>query len=311
MVSSTVLLTTAKISLLNAPCQAQSSKPADLCTVKWRNGKLWVSHTEQQSQIQLPALGNQVWLAGCLDRSPVQIVCLAPELGETALRLWADACHGAGKTVFLRIPAAAQLPQKPCTPKWRLKRLVDWFAAVMLLLLLSPILFTVALLVRLTSPGPIFFQQWRVGERGKLFRVCKFRTMTANAETLHHQIMGAQAGLHKQINDPRITPLGFWLRKYSLDELPQLFNVLRGEMSLVGPRPWALYDAVRILEGQRRLNALPGITGAWQVQARSTLLDLEAVNQLDLSYLTSWSIRQDLKLLLLTIPRVISGFGAY
>jgi lipopolysaccharide/colanic/teichoic acid biosynthesis glycosyltransferase len=312
MVYSNLLLTTAKISLLEAPFQSPSYNLARFCTVKWRNDKLWVSHANLQPQIQLPALGNQVWLKGCLNRSPVQIVCLAPGLGETALKLWADACEQASKTAYLRIPAATQLPQKPCTPSWRLKRSIDWPVALLLLLLLSPLLLTIVLLIGLTSPGPILFKQWRVGERGKLFRVFKFRTMNANAEALHHQVMGNQSGLHKQTDDPRITPVGRWLRKYSLDELPQLLNVLRGEMSLVGPRPWALYDAVRIMDsGRRRLNALPGITGAWQVQARSTLLDLEAVNQLDLSYLTSWSIGQDLKLLLLTIPKVISGFGAY
>lgn len=168
------------------------------------------------------------------------------------------------------------------------------------------------LLMQVYSPGPIFFQQWRVGERGKLFRVLKFRTMMVDAEKLHHQVMGNQKGLHKREDDPRVTPLGRWLRKYSLDELPQLINVLRGEMSLVGPRPWALYDAVRISpEGQKRLRALPGITGVWQVEARSNLLELEAVNRCDLEYLRTWSLWGDLKILLLTLPKVLSGFGAY
>jgi lipopolysaccharide/colanic/teichoic acid biosynthesis glycosyltransferase len=170
----------------------------------------------------------------------------------------------------------------------------------------------IALLVKTSSPGPIFFSQWRVGERGKLFRIIKFRTMVVNAEQLHHQVMGHQTGLHKLKNDPRVTPVGRWLRKLSLDELPQLWNVLRGEMSLVGPRPWALYDAVRIGVAQRqRLNALPGITGAWQVNGRSHLLDLHLVNSCDLHYLRTWSLWQDLKFLMLTIPKVLTGFGAY
>jgi lipopolysaccharide/colanic/teichoic acid biosynthesis glycosyltransferase len=168
------------------------------------------------------------------------------------------------------------------------------------------------LLIRICSPGPVFFRQWRIGERGKLFRIIKFRTMIVDAEKLHHQVMANQKGLHKREDDPRITPLGRWMRKYSLDELPQLVNVLRGEMSLVGPRPWALYDAVRISrEGQKRLNALPGITGNWQVKARSNQLDIEAVNHCDLEYLRTWSLWEDLKLLLLTFPKVFSGFGAY
>jgi len=129
---------------------------------------------------------------------------------------------------------------------------------------------------------------------------------------MHHQVMTDQDGLHKLENDPRVTSVGRWLRRHSLDELPQLINVLRGEMSLVGPRPWALYDVVRISPDlQQRLNALPGMTGAWQVQARSTQLDISVVNRSDLQYLESWSLRRDFKFLLLTIPKVLSGFGAY
>jgi lipopolysaccharide/colanic/teichoic acid biosynthesis glycosyltransferase len=136
--------------------------------------------------------------------------------------------------------------------------------------------------------------------------------MVTGAELYHHQVMGHQAGLHKCENDPRVTPIGRWMRKYSLDELPQLFNVLRGEMSLVGPRPWALYDAVRLSPAVRqRLNALPGITGIWQVTGRSHLRDLDAVNRVDLRYMGNWSLRQDFKILLLTVPKVLSGFGAF
>ena len=193
-----------------------------------------------------------------------------------------------------------------------MKRALDWAVAALLLILLSPMLLCLAGLIRMVSPGPIFFKQWRVGERGKLFQIIKFRTMIVGAERLHHQLMCNQDGLHKLQDDPRITPLGRWMRKYSLDELPQLLNVLRGEMSLVGPRPWALYDAVRINpELQPRLNALPGVTGAWQVESRSHLRDLNLVNRGDLKYLHTWSIKQDLKFLLLTIPKVLTGFGAY
>lgn len=170
----------------------------------------------------------------------------------------------------------------------------------------------VALSIKFNSSGPIFYCQWRVGTRGQLFKIYKFRTMTVDAELKHHEVMKAQEGLHKVENDPRVTFVGKWLRKYSLDELPQLINVLKGEMSLVGPRPWALYDALRLGKlGQQRLNALPGITGAWQVESRSNQLDLNDVTKCDLEYLYSWSLIQDLKILLLTVPKVISGFGAY
>jgi len=196
--------------------------------------------------------------------------------------------------------------------KWWLKRLVDWSAAALLMLVVGPLMLGLSVLMLMQSPGSIFFSQWRVGERGKLFRILKFRTMVTGAELYHHQVMGHQAGLHKCEDDPRVTPIGRWMRKYSLDELPQLINVLRGEMSLVGPRPWALYDAVRLSPSVRqRLNALPGITGIWQVTGRSHLRDLDAVNRVDLRYLGNWSLREDFKILLLTVPKVLSGFGAF
>ncbi|HEY9662477.1 MAG TPA: heterocyst development glycosyltransferase HepC, partial [Allocoleopsis sp.] len=212
----------------------------------------------------------------------------------------------------LQIPNTPALPRKTAKLPWWCKRLFDQSLAILVLLLLSPLLIGLALLIRSQSPGPVLFQQWRVGERGRLFQIYKFRTMIDGAEQLHDQVMGNQAGLHKHKNDPRITPIGQWMRKYSLDELPQLLNVLRGEMSIVGPRPWALYDAIRISPALRgRLNALPGMTGAWQITTRSHLLDLDAVTRCDLEYLSSWSFRQDLKILLLTIPKVLVGFGAY
>jgi lipopolysaccharide/colanic/teichoic acid biosynthesis glycosyltransferase len=235
-------------------------------------------------------------------------------LGESTLREWAEACNQTGKALYLRLPSAAQLPNKRRGVLWSWKRLLDWSAALLLLTVLSPLFVGIALAIGLTSPGSVLFSQWRVGQRGKLFRVLKFRTMVIDAEQAHHGIMANQAAdcLHKREDDPRITPLGKWLRRYSLDELPQLINVLRGEMSLVGPRPWALYDAVRVRpEMQMRLNALPGITGAWQVEARSTLLDIDAVSDRDLEYLKNWSLRSDFKILLQTVPRVLSGSGAF
>ena len=132
--------------------------------------------------------------------------------------------------------------------------------ASVLLLVLSPVFFVLAWLILISSPGSLFFRQWRVGKGGQLFQIIKFRSMTMDAEKNHHQVMGNQAGLHKHQDDPRVTNLGRWMRRYSLDELPQLINVLRGEMSLVGPRPWALYDALRLgPSAKKRLKALPGI----------------------------------------------------
>lgn len=294
--------------------QTSGANACDLaCMLKWQQDKLLVRRSSiEEHSCLLSTLENQERLIECLKNSPVKLVSLDRDLGEGQLKYWADACEQAGKPVFIQLPSLADLPRKSRPRKWILKRLVDVIFAAVLLPLLSPILLLVALLVRISSPGPIFFQQWRVGKRGKLFRVLKFRTMVADADVQHHEIMADLSGLlHKRDDDPRITPIGRWLRKYSLDELPQFINVVRGEMSLVGPRPWALYDAVRINEKQqRRLNARPGITGLWQVKARSHVLDIETVNHWDLEYLKSWSIRKDLKLLLMTIPKVLSGFGA-
>lgn len=242
----------------------------------------------------------------------VNTVYVRPEIGEARLKHLADLCQRSTKSVFLKLPHADELPQQNKAIAWNIKRAIDWLAALVILIILSPVMIVLAAIIAGTSSGSIFFHQWRVGEQGRLFRIIKFRTMITDADKLHHLVMTGQTGLHKCEDDPRITPVGRWMRKYSVDELPQLFNVLRGEMSLVGPRPWALYDALRINgNGKRRLKSLPGVTGAWQVSARSTMLDLDAVTECDLSYLRSWSLWSDLKILLMTVPKVLSGFGAF
>ena len=246
-----------------------------------------------------------------ISKVDVKLIRVKPEIGEARIKQLASVCQRSEKSVFLRLPHATELPQKNRAIAWTIKRTIDWLAALIILIVLSPVMLGLAVIVATTSKGSIFFHQWRVGERGKLFRIIKFRTMITDADKLHHAVMTGQTGLHKCEADPRITTVGRWMRKYSLDELPQLFNVLLGEMSLVGPRPWALYDALRINgDGKRRLNSLPGVTGAWQVSARSTMLDLDAVTECDLSYLRHWTLWSDLKILLMTVPKVLSGFGA-
>lgn len=292
--------------------QNQQDNCVSSCNLIWRQRKLLVNLFPQFKQPYMSSLDNQQRLTECLQRSPIQLIRLDHNLSETQIRLWADASHQAKKSVYLKLPAAESIAKQRRSFSWFFKRCSDWLAASVLLLLVMPLMVFLSLLVCFSSPGPIFFRQWRVGERGKLFQIYKFRTMVVDAEKLHHQVMANQSGLHKLVDDPRLTPIGAWMRKYSLDELPQLFNVLRGEMSLVGPRPWALYDAIRLSgEGKKRLNAIPGITGAWQVQARSNLLDINAVNNLDLIYLHNWSLTTDLMILLQTFPKVLSGFGAF
>lgn len=308
---SNILLQTSKVLTLDLDtAKAQSYLP--VCNLKWRRKNLLVESSSNNSPQSFPALTRKQWIESCLRNSWVKRVCIDQTLGEPGIKLWADACYQASKPVFLRIPSNSALPSCRKTNYWRIKRVSDWLAALIILTLISPLMLIVAFLIKLLTSGPILYCQWRVGQRGRLFRIYKFRTMVVDAEQKHHELMVSQNGLHKLENDPRTTFIGKWLRKYSLDELPQLFNVLRGEMSLVGPRPWALYDGLRLGEaGGKRLNALPGITGAWQVEGRSIMLDLNSVTKCDLDYLSNWSLVKDLKILLMTIPKVLSGFGAY
>ena len=197
------------------------------------------------------------------------------------------------------------------------KNVLDFTGALLLLILLTviPVMPLVALLIKLTSPGPIFFRQQRSGLNGAPFNIWKFRTMVTNTEQFKHELesMNEMRGpVFKITKDPRITPLGKWLRKYSLDELPQLLNVLRGEMSLVGPRPLPVDEVKRFndLAHRRRLSVKPGLTCLWQVSGRNQISDFKDWVRLDLEYIDNWSIWLDLLILLRTVPAVFAGTGA-
>jgi len=195
-----------------------------------------------------------------------------------------------------------------------LKRGVDLSASSLGLLLISPVLLAFAVLVKLTSPGPVFFTQQRVGLDGQGFPMFKFRSMAKDAEERLPELAGlseTEGHLFKIKDDPRITPLGRFMRRYSIDELPQLLNVFFGHMSLVGPRPplpreVAKYNAWQL----KRLRVRPGITGPWQVSGRS-LLPFEDMVRLDIYYIENWSLWLDIKILLRTVPVVLTGRGAY
>ena len=198
-------------------------------------------------------------------------------------------------------------------PARRLKRGFDVTVAVSGLLLLSPFLMMVALAVRATSPGPVLFKQSRLGLNGSEFMVLKFRTMHFDAEARRTELMDGNEGdaiLFKVRCDPRITQVGSFLRRLSIDELPQLWNVIRGEMSLVGPRPLATADSTYTGHARRRLLVPPGITGLWQVSGRSDLSWDEAV-QLDLYYVENWSLGLDLTVIARTVSAVLARRGAY
>jgi lipopolysaccharide/colanic/teichoic acid biosynthesis glycosyltransferase len=207
------------------------------------------------------------------------------------------------------------------------KRVIDVLGSAALLLVLGPVLAVIALAIKLTSKGGVIFQQERLGQAGSRFKCLKFRTMYSNNDHKVHQefvqqFIAGQAGsengdsgktaVYKITNDSRVTPFGRFLRKTSLDELPQFWNVLRGEMSLVGPRPslpyeFAVYD---IWHRRRVLEVKPGVTGLWQVSGRSRM-SFDDMVRLDLRYSQSWSIWLDLKILLATPGAVFSGDGAY
>jgi exopolysaccharide biosynthesis polyprenyl glycosylphosphotransferase len=195
------------------------------------------------------------------------------------------------------------------------KQVMDFIGALFLLIALSWLFVILAILIKLTSPGPIFFRQQRSGLNGSPFTLYKFRTMGTNAEQFKHELeaMNEMSGpVFKVTNDPRITPIGKWFRRYSLDELPQLYNVLRTEMSLVGPRPLPVDEVKRFdnLAHRRRLSVKPGLTCLWQISGRNQISNFKDWVRLDLEYIDNWSLWLDLKILVRTIPAVLIGTGA-
>ena len=194
------------------------------------------------------------------------------------------------------------------------KRILDFIVSLMLLILFSPLFFIITLVIKLTSNGPIFFVQERVGLNKRRIPVYKFRTMVLNAEKMLAQLEGlneVSGPVFKIMNDPRVTPVGKFLRRTSIDELPQLLNVLKGEMSLVGPRPLPVRDYEGFNEDwqRRRFSVRPGITCLWQVNGRSAV-SFDKWMELDIQYLDKWSLWLDLKILAKTIPAVLKGSGA-
>jgi exopolysaccharide biosynthesis polyprenyl glycosylphosphotransferase len=194
------------------------------------------------------------------------------------------------------------------------KRVLDFTLAVLGLLLSAPLWLLVALAIKLESPGPAVFTQRRVGEKGRLFEIHKFRSMRKGAEEQQAELRArneASGPLFKIKDDPRLTRLGPFLRRYSLDEIPQLWNVVRGEMSIVGPRPGLPSEVAQYQPWHRqRLEVPPGITGLWQVSGRSDLT-FDEMCLLDIYYIENWSLRLDLSIMLRTIPRVLFAQGAY
>jgi exopolysaccharide biosynthesis polyprenyl glycosylphosphotransferase len=206
------------------------------------------------------------------------------------------------------------LSETPSADRLAIKRAIDLVGALVLLVTLAPLMLGIAVGIKLTSRGPVLFTQNRYGYMKRLFRMYKFRTMVAGAESAQHDLEGrneASGPVFKIRDDPRIAPFGRFLRRTSLDELPQLWNVLTGEMSLVGPRPLPVRDVGRFAEPwlMRRFSMPPGLTCLWQISGRSDL-GFEQWIALDMEYLDRWSLALDLEILLRTVPAVLRGRGA-
>jgi exopolysaccharide biosynthesis polyprenyl glycosylphosphotransferase len=283
----------------------------------------------------IPVFGGLDSITGAVDHFGADTVAVlsCPEMDGTRLRQlgWelettsTDLCVApalldvAGPRTTIRPVAGLPLLHVDQAELGGAKRLVkgalDQFAAGLALLMLAPVFAVIAVAIRVTDHGPVFFKQTRVGINGDTFQVWKFRTMVVDAEALKAQLaqLNDSAGgmLFKMRRDPRITKVGGWLRRWSLDELPQLINVALGEMSLVGPRPALPSEAEQYgYEMQRRHKVKPGITGLWQVSGRSDLPYDEAV-RLDVRYVENWSVALDLQILWKTCSAVLRGSGAY
>ncbi len=262
--------------------QEHLDKRSSYCTLKWRRGQLLVKLPEELFQAYLPSLDTQESLVECLKHSPVSLVRIDPKLGEAKLKFWANACEQAGKPIFMSIPCERKLSNQ-ITPslKW-LKFSIEWLVAFIFLFAASPIMLGLIGLMRVYSPGAIFYREWHVGERGKLFQIVKFRTTdvrTKDVRTtdIRTSFVAIETSLYQGEGEQNVTSLGSWMRKYGLDNLPQLLNVLRGEMHFTGRRSWKLEDAIGLNgEGQKRLNKAPGLASSWQIETESSLLHLDS-----------------------------------
>jgi exopolysaccharide biosynthesis polyprenyl glycosylphosphotransferase len=293
-----------------------------------------VGHLAPDHEPDPTALGRLSELPRLLDEHDVQELVLTTGLSPQSVRWVAEACFERGTMLYVfpsvlatvdcrvepqRIGGCALLQLSPArleVPSLLVKRIFDLVVASIALVVSIPVMAAIALAIKLDSPGPIFFRQRRVGLGGRTFTMWKFRSMFMDSEGRRDGLAPLNAygsgRLFKLPRDPRITRVGRFLRRSSLDELPQLFNVLLGEMSLVGPRP-PLPSEVAAYEPHHfeRLTVVPGMTGPWQVGGRNLITDFEKVVRMERAYIHSWSLLLDAKILLRTVRVVLSGEGAY
>lgn len=278
------------------------------------------------------AVGNINQIEKVVRENPVdEVIVFSPRKIWETMDLVAGVCEDMGirltmvphwpnlwtSRVFFRKLAGTPLLSFVSNPieNWNvfIKRVMDFVLSLLVLILFAPLLIVVAVMIKWDSKGPVFFIQERCGLNGRIFPLIKFRSMIQGAEEMQEQLkdFNEMAGpVFKMTRDPRVTRVGAWLRKTSLDELPQLFNVLKGDISLVGPRPPLPSEVTRYERWQRRrLSVKPGITCIWQVSGRNDI-NFDEWMKLDLNYIDHWSLSLDLKILIRTIPAVISGRGA-
>ena len=279
-----------------------------------------VGHSRSLAEVAIEADVDVVFLAGGafdssadmrrlawdLEHEDIQVV-IAPSVTDVAAERVSIRPVGGMPLIHLEKPRSREAVR-------RMKRTFDVVGSLALILAFSPVFALAAWKVWRNDGGPVLFRQSRVGRDGDTFSCLKFRTMVTDAEELLaklHADAGYEGGLFKMEDDPRITKPGQWLRRFSVDELPQLFNVLRGDMSLVGPRPPLAHEVAQYDDDvARRLRVRPGMTGLWQVSGRSDLSWSEAI-RLDLYYVDNWSMVQDLTILFRTFSAVFASRGAY
>jgi exopolysaccharide biosynthesis polyprenyl glycosylphosphotransferase len=294
-----------------------------------------VSEPTRRTSIEgIPVVGavHDVPRAVCEHLADAVMVTTGPDMGPRSLRQLAWSLEDSGVELIvspsLTDVAGPRIHTRPVPglpllhvegPRYEgatrvVKEVTEQVACALAVVVLSPLLGLIGLLVKKSSPGPVFYRQERVGKDGKTFRITKFRTMMVGADAMVAELderNEASGLLFKLRDDPRVTPIGRLLRRYSMDELPQLFDVLRGDMSLVGPRPPLPREVAQYGDDvRRRLLVKPGITGLWQVSGRSDLSWDDSV-RLDLYYVENWSLMQDLMILVRTARAVLRGSGAY
>jgi len=280
------------------------------------------------------ARGHVVEIGRALHDSGAETVVVCGQLSDGLFHTVIEAALAAG-CHLLSVPRATAIAGVHPTTVWRrgqalveltaptlkgwqlaLKRVVDLVGATVGLVVAAPVLLAVAMAIKVDSPGSVFFRQDRVGRGGKRFKVVKFRTMVRDAEAkrdaLLEQNIYPDSRLFKMPADPRVTNLGWWLRRMSMDELPQLWNVLKGDMSLVGPRP-PLPCEVELYEAHHyaRFDVKPGMTGPWQVSGRNEIRNFDQIVEIETAYIRNWSLYVDLQLLARTVPAVIKRRGAF